>query len=106
MRKSDEAIAIRLIALIDYRKNFRELLGNIGEINTEIDSLGKILFRNSRRYDDKRLRVIADHFIEGKSYSECSRAYAYSRDGIKQIIRFYRNKSKKMYPNLYPSEPL
>lgn len=98
MRKGDEAMVVRYIAIHDNSK----LLGIIGN-DDEMRILGERLRSSANRYGDKRLRVLVAHLIDGMSYSECARAYAYTRDGIKQIIRCYRMKSKKLYPNLYPN---
>ena len=59
-------------------------------------SEGSRLASYDRRSQDEKLHAIVDHLVRGCSLTRSAARHAYSRGGLKQIIRRYRIKSRKV----------
>lgn len=82
MERQDEEI---LIAFIKAQSSNQHELASV---------LASNLRKRARRSSDRRFLVCVDHLVNGKSLTETARQRAYTRAGVKTIIRCYRKKAK------------
>ncbi len=108
MTKKEEQLVIEYIITYDRLRALESkarsqggiLFGEDGpllvHLRNKCSTEGSRLASYDRRSQDEKLHAIVDHLVRGRSLTRSAARHAYSRGGLKQIIRRYRIKSRKV----------